>query len=143
MHLWQYLDNAGIATHNKLVDATCVSCQLGAYIHAVRKLDVLVRSEGSVPAPFPWHILMSRRLLWWLICVLASERSLQGNNSIYVDATLGIMHCRVLEVLQVSLTSHHLKSIAKHFIQAAGLRIVSTSAYVVLDLQLSQSRSER
>ena len=112
MHLWQYSDNAGIATHNKLVDATCVSCQLGAYIHAVRKLDVLVKSEGSVPAPFPWHILMSRRLLWWLICVLASERSLQGNNSIYVDATLGIMHCRVLEVLQVSLTSHHLKSIA-------------------------------
>ena len=62
--------------------------------------------------------------------MLASERSLQGNNihlynqstmaqqksaqmSIYVDATLGIMHCRVLEVLQVSLTSHHLKSIAK------------------------------
>ena len=74
--------------------------------------------------------------------MLASERSLQGNNSIYVDATLGIMHCRVLEVLQVSLTSHHLKSIAKHFIQAAGLQMVFTSAYAVLDLQLSQSRSE-
>ena len=51
MHLWQYSDSAGIATHNKLVDATCVSCQLGAYIHAVRKLDVLVKSEGSLPAP--------------------------------------------------------------------------------------------
>ena len=157
MHLWQYSDNAGIATHNKLVDATCVSCQLGAYIHAVRKLDLLVKSEGSVPAPFP--LLMSRRLLWWLICVLASEKSLQGNNihlyhqsnmaqqksaqaSIYVDATLGIMYCRVLEILQVSLTSHHLKSIAKHFIQAAGSRMVSTSVYAVLDLQLSQSRSE-
>ena len=125
----------------------------------MRKLDVLVKSEGSVPAPFPWHVLMSRRLLWWLICVLASERSLQGNNihlyhqstmaqqksaqtSIYVDATLGIMHCRVLEVLQVSLTSHHLKSIAKCFVQAVGSRMVSTSVYAVLDLQLSQSRSE-
>ena len=110
----------------------------------MRKLDVLVKSEGSVPTPFPWHVLMSRRLLWWLICVLASERSLQGNNihlynqstmaqqksaqtSIYVDATLGIMHCRVLEVLQMSLTSHHLKSIAKCFIQAVGSRMVSTS----------------
>ena len=121
----------------------------------MRKLDVLVKSEGSVPAPFPWHVLMSRRLLLWLICVLVSE----GNNihlyhqstmaqqksaqtSIYVDATLGIMHCRVLEVLQVSLTSHHLKSIAKCFIQAGGSRMVSTSVNAVLDLQLSQSRSE-
>ena len=125
----------------------------------MRKLDILVKSEGSVPAPFPRHVLMSRRLLWWLICVLASERSLQGNNihlynqstmaqqksaqtSIYVDASLGIMHCRVLEVLQVSLTSHHVKSIAKCFIQAVGSRMVSTSVYTVLDIQLSQSRSE-
>ena len=159
--MWQYSNNAGIATHNKLVEATCVSCQLGAYIHAVRKLDVhvLVKSEGSVPAPFPWHVLMSRRLLWWLICVLASERNLQGTTSIFiikvlwhnkksaqtsifVDATLEIMHCRVLEVLQVSLTSHNLKSFAKCFIQAAGSQMVSTSVYAVVDLQLSQSRSE-
>ena len=41
MHLWQYSDNAGIATHNKLVDATCG--QLGAYIHAEKKLEVLVK----------------------------------------------------------------------------------------------------
>ena len=71
---------------------------------------------------------------------MAQQKSAQ--TSIYVDATLGIMHCRVLEVLQVSLTSHHLKSIAKRFIQVAGLRMVSTSLYAVLDLQLSQSSSE-
>ena len=78
--------------------------------------------------------------------MLASERSLQGNNihlyhqstmaqqksaqmSIYVDATLGIMHCRVLEVLQVSLTSHHPKSIAKCFIQAVGSRSARPPAF--------------
>jgi len=71
---------------------------------------------------------------------MAQQKSAQ--RSIYVDATLGIMHCRVLEVLQVSLTSHHLKSIAKRFIQAVESQMVSTSVYAVLDLQLSQSRSE-
>ena len=147
--LWQYSDNAGIATHNKLVDATCVSCQLGAYIHAVRKLDVhvLVKSEGSVPAPFPWHVLMSRRLLWLLICVKETCKEQHPSLSSKYYGTTKSVHKQVymwmllwsLEVLQVSLTSHNLKSFAKRFIQAAGSQMVSTSVYAVVDLQLLQS----
>ena len=40
--LWQYSGNAGMTTCNKPVDATCVSWVL-TYVHAVRKLDVLVK----------------------------------------------------------------------------------------------------
>ena len=73
-HLWQYSDNAGIATHNKpVVSVGCLHTCSEEEVRGIRQVwDYL---KGLSPCPL--SLTCSRRLLWWLICVLASERSLQ------------------------------------------------------------------
>ena len=60
LHLWKYSDNAGMVTCSKLPDGSCYLYELGGCIHAVRKLEILVKSgtsEGAHHTPCSGHVI--------------------------------------------------------------------------------------